>query len=63
MSKAIHPLFLTRGVPGTHDINLLNETILNFHPLTNNLTISLKTKDFEKFLQSIKRAYNEVSFK
>ena len=45
------------------DKNLLNETILNFHPLTNNLTISLKTKDFEKFLQSIKRAYNEVSFK
>ena len=45
------------------DKNLLNETILNFHPLTNNLTISLKTKDFERFLQSIKRAYNEVSFK
>ena len=45
------------------DKNLLNERILNFHPLTNNLTISLKTKDFEKFLQSIKRAYSEVSFK
>ena len=45
------------------DKNLLNETILNFHPLINNLTISLKTKDFEKFLQSIKRDYNEVSFK
>ena len=45
------------------DKNLLNETILNFHPLTNNLTISLRTKDFERFLQSIKRAYNEVSFK
>ena len=45
------------------DKNLLNETILNFHPLTNNLTISLKTKDFEKFLQSIKRAYSEILFK
>ena len=45
------------------DKNLLNETILNFHPLTNNLTISLKTKDFERFLHSIKRAYNEVLFK
>ena len=45
------------------DKNLLNEIILNFHPLTHNLTISLKTKDFEKFLQSIKRAYNEISFK
>jgi len=45
------------------DKNLLKETILNFHPLTNNLTISLKTKNFKKFLQSIKRDYNEVLFK
>ena len=27
MSKKVHPLFLTRGVPGTHDINLINRTI------------------------------------
>ena len=27
MSKKIHPLFLTRGVPGTHDINLINKTL------------------------------------
>ena len=27
MSKKIHPLFITRGVPGTHDIALLNQTI------------------------------------
>ena len=26
MSKNIHKLFLTRGVPGTHDVNLLNKT-------------------------------------
>ena len=26
LSKKIHPLFLTRGVPGTHDISLLNKT-------------------------------------
>ena len=25
MSKKIHPLFLTRGVPGTHDVNLINK--------------------------------------
>ena len=25
MSKKIHPLFFTRGVPGTHDINLINQ--------------------------------------
>ena len=27
MSKKKHPLFFTRGVPGTHDITLLNQTI------------------------------------
>ena len=27
MSKKIHPLFLTRGVPGTHDLGLINQTI------------------------------------
>ena len=27
MSKKIHPLFLTRGVPGTHDLGLINKTI------------------------------------
>ena len=27
MSKKVHPLFLTRGVPGTHDLNLINKTI------------------------------------
>ena len=28
MSKKAHPLFLTRGVPGTHDIKLINKTII-----------------------------------
>ena len=27
MSRTIHPLFLTRGVPGTHDVDLINKTI------------------------------------
>ena len=27
MSRKKHPLFITRGVPGTHDIKLLNQTI------------------------------------
>ncbi len=35
MSKNLHPLFLTRGVPGTHDINLINKTLR-----------SLKSKNF-----------------
>ena len=29
MSKKVHPLFLTRGVPGTHDVNLINKTFKN----------------------------------
>ncbi len=28
MSKKINPLFLTRGVPGTHDISLINKTFI-----------------------------------
>ena len=39
MSKKIHPLFLTRGVPGTHDLGLINETIKK-----------LKTKKFKTVL-------------
>ena len=27
LSKNIHPLFLTRGVPGTHDLELMNKKI------------------------------------
>jgi D-glycerate 3-kinase len=27
LAESIHPLFATRGVPGTHDLALLNETI------------------------------------
>ena len=38
LSKKVHPMLLTRGVPGTHDINLLNKTIKklkkkNFKPV------------------------------
>ena len=28
LAESIHPLFATRGVPGTHDLTLLNETIV-----------------------------------
>ncbi len=39
MSKNVHPLFLTRGVPGTHDTKLISRTFKN-----------LKKKKFKKFL-------------
>ena len=52
MSQRIHPLFLTRGVPGTHDVNLINKTLKNlkknllnrfsFQNLTNPQMIGLK---------------------
>ena len=29
MSKNVHPLFLTRGVPGTHDTKLISRTFKN----------------------------------
>ena len=38
MSKKINRLFLTRGVPGTHDLSLLNNVIYR-----------LKKKNFKKF--------------
>ena len=39
LSKKVHQLFKTRGVPGTHDISLIKKTIIdltkkNFKPLT-----------------------------
>ncbi len=39
MSKLVHPLFLTRGVPGTHDVSLINDVISR-----------LKKKLFQKVL-------------
>jgi len=45
LSKKIHPLFMTRGVPGTHDINI----ILNFFKrLKKNNFKSLKLPKFDK---------------
>ena len=29
MSKNVHSLFITRGVPGTHDVSLLQKTLTN----------------------------------
>ena len=48
MSKKVHLLFKTRGVPGTHDINLIKKTFTNlikknFKPLT--IPLFDKSKD------------------
>ncbi len=45
MSKLIHPLFLTRGVPGTHDCKMLYNTIAKLLKKKFN---SIKTPKFDK---------------
>ena len=44
------------------DQNLLKQEILNFHPLINTLTISLKVSEFKKYLLQIKHAFQEIDF-
>ena len=44
------------------DQNLLKQEILNFHPLINTLTISLKVSDFKKYLLLIKHNFKEIDF-
>tara|TARA_A100000164_G_C21853503_1_gene746262 strand:+ start:264 stop:1160 length:897 start_codon:yes stop_codon:yes gene_type:complete len=68
MSKKIHPLFLTRGVPGTHDLSLLMKTIKKLKK-KNFKTVLIpkfdKSKDdrFKKNRwQKIKRAPNVIIF-
>ena len=45
MSKSIHPLFMTRGVPGTHDSKMLYNTIKN---LLKKRFKSIKIPKFDK---------------
>ncbi len=45
MSKVVHPLFLTRGVPGTHDVNLIMKT---FNNLTKKKFKSVLIPKFDK---------------
>ena len=44
------------------DSNFLKNKIVNFHPLTNTSTISMKTKDFIDFLIENKRKVNIYDF-
>ena len=53
LSKKVHPMLLTRGVPGTHDINL----ILNFFK-------NMKSKKFKSFkVPSFNKAVDDRSIK
>jgi len=59
LSKKIHQLFKTRGVPGTHDTNLIRKTFLNlrkknFKPLT------IPRFDKSKDERSLKKKWQKI---
>ena len=56
LSKNIHPLFLTRGVPGTHDLELMNKKIGQIF----NKEFPIYLPIFDKVLDTRKRTYKKV---
>ena len=56
LSKNIHPLFLTRGVPGTHDLELMNKKIKQI--LNKEFPIYLPI--FDKVSDSRKKTYKKI---
>jgi D-glycerate 3-kinase len=45
LGEQVHPLLVTRGVPGTHDLRLLDETLLALHDLRAGDTLRLPRFD------------------
>ena len=56
LSKNIHPLFLTRGVPGTHDLELMNKKIKQIFKKEFPIYLPI----FDKVSDSRKRTYKRV---
>ena len=56
LSKNIHPLFLTRGVPGTHDLQLMNKKIKQIF----NKELPIYLPIFDKVSDTRKRTYKKV---
>jgi len=56
LSKNIHPLFLTRGAPGTHDLELLNKKILQIFDKKFPVYLPI----FDKVTDTRKRTYRRV---
>ena len=61
MSKKIHPLFFTRGVPGTHDINLINRTIKNLRKKRNFKPVLIP--QFDKSIDDRSKKYKWIKIK
>jgi len=57
ISKKIHPLLKTRGVPGTHDINKLRRHINNF----NKQKFPISTPKFDKLKDDCSKTLNKVT--
>ena len=68
MSKSIHPLFMTRGVPGTHDNRMLYNTIKillkkNFHATKiPRFDKSIDDRSKSKYWQKIKKKPDIIIF-
>ena len=56
LSKNIHPLFLTRGAPGTHDLELMNKKIKQIF----NKEFPIYLPIFDKVSDTRKRTYKKV---
>ena len=56
LSKNIHPLYLTRGVPGTHDLELLNKKIKQIF----NKEFPVYLPVFDKVSDTRRRTYKKV---
>ena len=56
LSKNIHPLFLTRGAPGTHDLELLNRKIMQIFDKEFPVYLPI----FDKVTDTRKRTYRKV---
>jgi len=57
ISKKVHPLLKTRGVPGTHDINKLRRHINNF----NKQKFPISTPKFDKLKDDCSKTLNKVT--
>jgi len=57
IAKKIHPLFATRGVPGTHDIELLQKKLQKL----NNKDFPVYLPIFDKTTDSRKKSYKKIT--
>ena len=62
LAETVHPLFQTRGVPGTHDTDLLKSVLLGLKNI-NKSNVSIDTPCFDKAQDNVSFPFNKVSGK